>query len=258
MEITLFVHHCKEVFSKRCFTWQRVFPILKFMQPIRLARLLKLIGLISLISPISALLRAAPPAERGPAIERGASADEWRWLFSALAAKGATCSTFTENRYFATRKDPVVLQGEMRLIPARGLSLHYTAPEEALTIIDTGGLLVRDAKGRTRQIKAGTREAGLVTALLPVMRFDEENIFKQFTVHAARDGGDWRFDFVPLNEKLAEALGAIVVTGAGTEINKLTFNASPKLRVEVLVGETRTGVTFTDDDLQKYFRADDK
>lgn len=213
-------------------------------------------GLVLFLCGFSPAALAAPPAERGAAIERGATADEWGWLFSALAAKGATYSTFTENRYFATRKDPVVLQGEMRLVPARGLSLRYTAPEETLTVIDAGGLLLRDSKGRTRRIQAGTREAGLVTALLPVMRFDEENIFKQFTVFAARDGGDWRFDFVPLNEKLAEALGAIVVTGAGTEINKLAFNTSPKLRVEVLVGETKTGVTFTDDDLQKYFRTD--
>lgn len=197
-------------------------------------------------------LHAAPPAERGPAIERDSA--EWQWLFSALAAKGATYSTFTENRHFAMRKDPVVLQGEMRLDPARGLSLHYTAPEETFTLIDTGGLLLRDAKGRTRQIKAGTRDAGLVTALLPVMRFDSAELFKQFAVYAARDGGDWRFDFVPLNEKLAAALGAIVVTGAGAEISRISFNTSPKLRVEVIVGESKTGVTFTDADAQKYFR----
>ncbi|MDF9833636.1 hypothetical protein M2103_001868 [Ereboglobus sp. PH5-5] len=204
----------------------------------------------------SLFLSAAPPAERGTVIERGSGADEWQWLFSALAAKGATFSTFTENRYFTARKEPITLQGEMRLAPERGLSLRYTAPGETLTIIDSEGLLLRDAKGRTRQIKAGTRDAGLVTALLPVMRFDSGQLFKQFTVYAARDGGDWRFDFVPLNEKLASALGAIVVTGIGTEIKKITFNTSPKLRVEVLVGESKAGVAFTADELQRYFRAD--
>ncbi|MDR1010831.1 MAG: hypothetical protein LBM04_06845 [Opitutaceae bacterium] len=218
--------------------------------------------LVALSFAAPAALRAAPPAERGPVIRRDATDATttatdagWDWLFSALAAKGATYSTFTENRHFAARKTPVVLQGEMRLIPARGLSLRYTAPEETLTIIDTQGLLLRDAKGRVRQLKTGTRDAGLVAALLPVMRFDAGELFKQFIVHAARDGADWRFDFVPLNERLAEALGAIVVRGTGTEIKSLDFNTSPKLRVEVIVGETKTGVTFTDGDLQKYFRA---
>lgn len=214
---------------------------------------------LALFAAAPAALHAAPPAERGPVIRRdvtdAATDAEWDWLFSALAAKGATYSTFTENRHFATRKTPVVLQGEMRLIPERGLSLRYTAPEETLTIIDTQGLLLRDAKGRVRQLKAGTRDAGLVAALLPVMRFDAGELFRQFTVHAARDGAGWRFDFVPLDERLAEALGAIVVRGIGTEIKSLNFNTSPKLRVEVIVGETKTGVTFTDGDLQKYFRA---
>ena len=211
------------------------------------------ISLIILFALIP-VIHAAPPVEPGPVIEQGSTDAEWRWLFSALAAKGPTYSTFTENRYFTARKDPITLQGEMRLIPARGLSLHYLAPEETFTLIDKQGLLLRDAKGRTRQIKAGTRDAGLVTALLPVMRFDEENLFKQFTVHASRVDSEWRFDFVPLNEKLAAALGSIVVTGIGTEIRHIAFNTSPKLRVEVLVGETKTGVSFTDKEMEKYFR----
>jgi len=195
--------------------------------------------------------RATPPAAPGSIIT---AAGDWHWLFSAIAAKGNTFSTFTEKRAFAARKDPVVLTGEMRLIPATGLSLRYITPEETLTIIDTRGLYLRDAKGRTREIKAGTRDAGLVAALLPVMRFDEENLFKNFVIHAARNGGDWRFDFVPRDAKIAAALGSITVTGVGTEIQRLGFNASPKVRVEVIVGETKTGVTFSDDDLKKYFR----
>jgi len=195
--------------------------------------------------------RAAPPSSPGPIITE---AGEWRWLFSAIAAKGNTHSTFTENRHFAARKDPVVLTGEMRLIPAAGLSLHYIAPDDTLTIIDTRGLHLRDAKGRTRDIKAGSRDAGLVAALLPVMRFDEENLFKNFTILAARDAADWRFDFIPRDEKLAAALGSITVTGAGAQINRLAFNASPKVRVEVIVCETKTGVTFSPDDLKKFFR----
>jgi len=198
-----------------------------------------------------ATARATPPAAPGSVIT---DAGDWHWLFSAIAAKGNTYSTFTENRTFSARKDLVVLTGEMRLIPATGLSLHYITPENTLTIIDTRGLYSRDAKGRVHETKAGTRNAGLVAALLPVMRFDEENLFKNFIIHAARDGGDWRFDFVPRDAKLAAALGSITVTGAGTEIQRLAFNASSKVRVEVIVGETKTGVTFSDDDLKKYFR----
>jgi len=200
---------------------------------------------------LAPLARATPLAMPGPVITE---AGDWHWLFSAIAAKGNTYSVFTENRAFAARKDPVVLIGEMRLIPATGLSLHYITPDDTLTIIDARGLRMRDAKGRARDIKAGSRDAGLVAALLPIMRFDEENLFKNFTVHAARDGGDWRFDFVPRDAKLAAALGSITVVGVGVDIQRLSFNASAKLRVEVLVGQTKTGVVFSADDLKKYFR----
>ena len=238
------------------------------MKKIRFSRLASRVGLICQLGLIGLIglmlfapaLRAATPAGRGAVIERDTAGDGWRRLFSALAARGATFSEFVEKRHFSTRKEPVVLRGEMRLVPERGLSLRYTEPEETLTIIDAQGIFLRDARGRARQIKAGTRDAGLVTALLPVMRFDEENLFGQFTIHAARDGGngdggDWRLDFVPRNEKLAEALGAIVVTGSGAEIKTIGFNTSPKLRVEVVVGENKPGAVFTEDEMGKYFRA---
>lgn len=213
----------------------------------------RIIGQICLIVIFASSLFAEPPAGRGEALERGKNDSQWQWLVSALAAKGASYSTFTENRHFSTRKDPVVFTGEMRLVPERGLSLHYTAPEDTLTVIDAKGLYLRDEKGRVRQIKAGTRDAGLTAALLPVMRFDEEELYKNFTVYAARNGNEWRFDFVPLNEKLAGALGSIVASGIGTEIKRLSFNISPKLRVEVLVGETKPEARFSDDDLKKFF-----
>lgn len=216
------------------------------------ARHLAVLGILFVLQP-KAVVSAALPAERGGALEQGKNDEPWQWLFSALAAKGATCSTFTEKRHFSTRKEPVVLAGEMRLAPERGLSLHYTAPDDALTLINPQGLYVRDAKGRERRIKAGTRDAGLTAALLPVMRFDQAELYKNFKVFAARNEDGWRFDFVPLDEKLAENLGSITASGAGTEIKQLSFNVSAKIRVEVFVGESKSGVTFTDDELKKFF-----
>ena len=149
-------------------------------------------ALLPAVLPVAPALRAAPPAEPGPVIEPGRNDGEWRWLFSALAAKGAMMSAFTEERWFSMRKTPTMLQGEMRLLPGRGLSLHYTEPEEQLLVVDDAGLLMRDAKGRTRELKTGAAAAGLSAALLPVMQFDLEKLREDFDLHAARDGNDWR------------------------------------------------------------------
>jgi hypothetical protein len=199
-------------------------------------------------------LRAAPPAEPGPVIEAGVNDGGWRWLFSALAAKGAMLSTFTEERWFPMRKTPAILQGEMRLLPERGLSLHYTEPEEQLLVMDDAGLLMRDAKGRTREIKTDARAAGLSAALLPVMRFDLEKLRKDFFVRAARDGNDWRLDFTPRDQGLAGTLGSLIVTGVGTAVQRLEFHRSARQRIVVIIKTADAGVTFSEEEAGRFFR----
>ncbi len=204
--------------------------------------------------PAAVAARAAAPAEPGPVIEAGENDGEWRWLFAALAAKGATQSTFTEERWFSLRKTPSVLQGEMRLLPGRGLSLHYTAPEEQLLVVDEAGLMARDARGRTRAFKADARAAGLSAALLPVLQFDLEKLRKDFHLRAARDGNDWRLDFVPRDQELARTLGSLIVTGIGTTVRRLEFRRSAKQRIVVIIKTAATGVTFTEEEVRRFFR----
>ncbi|MDR0353911.1 MAG: outer membrane lipoprotein carrier protein LolA [Opitutaceae bacterium] len=213
-----------------------------------------LLAAVLVAIPPAPVLRAAPPAEPGPVIEPGRNDGGWRWLFSALAAKGAMRSAFTEERWFSMRKTPTVLQGEMRLLPGRGLSLHYTEPEEQLLVVDDAGLLLRDAKGRTRELKTGAAAAGLSAALLPVMRFDLEKLREDFYLHAARDGNDWRLDFVPRDRELARTLGSLVVTGIGTAVRRLEFRRSAKQRIVVIIKTADADVTFSEEDARKFFR----
>ena len=163
-------------------------------------------------------------------------------------------STFAEERWFSMRKTPAVLQGEMRLLPGRGLSLHYTEPEEQLLVVDDAGLMMRDAKGRTREIKPGAAAAGLSSALLPVMQFDLAKLREDFYLHAARDGNDWRLDFVPRDQELARALGSLIVTGIGTTVQRLEFHRSAKQRIVVIIKTAGAGVTFPEEEVRRFFR----
>jgi hypothetical protein len=171
-----------------------------------------------------------------------------------LAAQGGVLSTFTENRWFSVRKEPVVLRGELRHSDERGLSLHYTQPEEQLCVVDAKGLMLRDAKGRTRTMAADPNAPRMDAALLPVLRFDLPALLKLFTLCAARDGDDWRLDFVPRTPELARHLSTLTVEGSGERVSRLEFRRSAKQRVEVLIGETQTGVTFTAEEAKRFFR----
>jgi hypothetical protein len=197
---------------------------------------------------------AAVPTAPGSELIVGENDAAWTPLFAALAAQGAVRSTFTENRWFGVRREPVVLQGELRHSDVRGLSLHYTQPEEQLCVVDAKGLLLRDAKGRTRTMAADPNAPRMDAALLPVLRFDLPALLKLFTLRAARDGDDWRLDFAPRTPELARSLSALVVEGSGERVSRLEFRRSAKQRVEVLIGETQTGVTFAAEEEKRFFR----
>lgn len=197
---------------------------------------------------------AEPPEMPGTEIKPGESDAAWRPLFVALAAQGSIWGDFTENRWFLFRKKPVVLKGEMRLSPTRGLSLCYREPEVRTVIADAKGLAVRDAQGRTREIPPDPRATGPVTALLPIMRFDLDGLERAFTLKGARDGGAWRLEFVPRDPVLARALGTILVWGEAARVQRMEFRHSPKQRVEILVERARYGASFTPEEEQRYFR----
>lgn len=197
---------------------------------------------------------AAPLSEPGPVVETAKLDEGWQKLFDTLAAQGAVLSRFTENRWFPFRKIPVVLKGEMRLVPGRGLCLRYTEPEERMMLVDDRGLLLRDARGRTREIAPDPDSGNVNAALLPVLRFDRAELGKVFQLHAARDGGAWRLDFVPREEALSRSLGRITVWGEDVVVKRLEFRRSSAQRVEILIDESQVGVTFGDEDLKRYFR----
>ena len=197
---------------------------------------------------------AGVPTAPGPELVAGGNDAAWAPLFAALAAQGGVRSTFTENRWFSVRKEPVVLRGELRHSDERGLSLHYTQPEEQLCVADAKGLLLRDAKGRPRSMAADPHAPRMDAALLPVLRFDLPALLKLFTLRAARDGDDWRIDFVPRTPELARHLSTLTVEGFGERVSRLEFRRSAKQRVEVLIGETQTGVTFTAEEEKRFFR----
>jgi hypothetical protein len=199
-------------------------------------------------------LRAELPGEPGPELIAGENDADWQPLFAALKAKGAVVSAFTEHRWFPFRKAPVVLEGEMRFSPTRGLSLRYLRPDERLMIADAQGLLLRDARGRSRAVPPDPRAPDINAALLPVLRFDQAELSKQFHLHAVRAGEEWRLDFVPRAPELVRTLGRLTVIGAGEAVRRLEFRRSATQRVEILIGATQTGVTFTPEEEKRFFR----
>jgi hypothetical protein len=209
-----------------------------------------------MLTPLFCLAADGPATlvEPGPVVELDHSGADWQALFEKLAAQGTVFSHFTENRWFPFKKIPVVLKGEMRLLPGRGLSLRYTQPDDRTMIVDERGLLLRDDHGHSREVPPDPRSGNLNAALLPVMRFDQKELSKIFLLRAARFGRTWRLDFEPRDAALARMVGRIIVWGDDEKVKQLEFRRSNSQRVEIVIDDSQAGVVFSEVELRKYFR----
>jgi len=178
----------------------------------------------------------------------------WRELLTKLAPSKTRQSNFEERRFFPFRKDPVVLRGEIRIVPELGLSLRYLEPEPRLLIVDPKGLLMRDQDGRDRAAPADSRAQAATSALVHVLRFDLDALKKEFEVHGRRQGEGWELAFVPRDPNFANLLGVLTVSGEGAVLRKIEMIKSPTQRIEISIRDTHEDVLFTADTLRRFFR----
>lgn len=178
----------------------------------------------------------------------------WSALFDRLSLQKTRHSRFEERRFFPFRREPTVLQGEMRMVPEQGLSLRYLQPEERVIIVDGKGVLMRDAEGRERAAPDDSRARAATSAMVHVLRFDLPALQKEFVLHGRREGDAWSLAFVSRDPAFANLLGVLVVSGEKLELRKIEMIKSANQRIEIAIKETSEGVLFTGDTLRRFFR----
>lgn len=178
----------------------------------------------------------------------------WSELFAELGKPKNRTSRFEESRYFPFREKPVVMQGEIRIAPDRGLSLSYSGSKPHVVIIDESGVVMRDKRGRERSAPNDNQARGVTSALSSILRFDLAALEKEFVMHGIRDGDDWTLGFAPRDPNLAKSLGTVVVHGKKNTLGRIEMVKSPKQRIEIMISESKDDVTFTPDVLQRFFR----
>jgi outer membrane lipoprotein-sorting protein len=178
----------------------------------------------------------------------------WTELFAHLAPRHNRQSTFEERRYFPFRKTPVILTGEIRIVPDRGLSLRYLTPEPRVLIVDRQGLLMRDDRGRERAAPADSRAQAVTAALVNVIHFNLPELQKSFAIHGRREGDAWTLAFVPLDPALAASLSSLIVSGEYMNLRKIEMIRSATQHIEIIIGDTQENVIFTGDTLDRFFR----
>jgi len=217
-------------------------------------------ALVCLLALLACGLTAAEPAapvawvSAENRLTDAANDPAWRELVIRLAPNKTRQSSFEERRYFPFKKTPVILTGEIRIVPEIGLSLRYLTPEEQVMIVDGRGLLMRDREGRERSAPSDSRAQAATAALVNVLRFDLAKLQQEFEVHGRRDGTAWSMAFVPRDAAFANLLGVLSVAGEGNALTKIEMVKSPTQRIEINVRDTREDVLFTGDTIRRFFR----
>jgi hypothetical protein len=178
----------------------------------------------------------------------------WRDLADQLAPGRTRECAFEERRYFPFRREPIVLTGEIRIAPGRGLSLRYLTPNPYVLIADSQGLLMRDATGRDRSPPDDPRARAAIAALVDVLGFDLPGLEKSFILRGAHQGDHWTLSFSARDRALAADLGTLVLTGWRTQLQKIEMIRSANRHIDILIGDTQENVVFTTDTLSRFFR----
>jgi len=188
------------------------------------------------------------PAHRLPP-----AAPAWQDLSEAFAHSPDATADFTERRFFPFKKEPVELKGEVRVSTTRGLSLHYTAPEERTVILDQQGVLIRAPAGE-KAPPADPRAAVANEALRHILRFDFAALEKDFELYGQRDGEAWTLALVARTETLRRSVGRITVTGMAVTIGHIELRRTAKQAIEIVIAPPRSLAPFTAEELKRFFR----
>jgi hypothetical protein len=148
----------------------------------------------------------------------------------------------------------VILLGDIRIVPDRGLSLGYAGPKAHVIIIDQKGVLMRDENGRERSAPDDNRARMATSALSHILRFELAALEKEFVLHGLRNGEEWTLGFVPRDKSFADLLGSIDVHGKGDALDRIDMIKSEKQRIEIAITNARADVIFPPDVLQRFFR----
>ena len=181
------------------------------------------------------------------------AAPAWSDLMAAFADHPDITADFAERRFFPFKTEPVELRGEVRVSAPRGLSLHYTAPEERTVILDARGMLLRTSTGE-KAAPADPRAAAANDALRHILRLNLAALEPDFELYGERAGPAWTLVLVPRTETLRRSVGRITVTGEAATIRHIELRRTARSAVEIIIAAPRPLAAFTTEEVKRFFR----
>ena len=179
----------------------------------------------------------------------------WRARLAPFVAPRALVAPFTESRTTPLKKRPVKVEGTVRIVPERGLSLVYAQTHASVVILDAKGLLLRHPDGR-EQSAPPEAESGL-RLLHALLAFDLDTLEKSYSLLAHENSdASWSLTFTrrPGADSRTAAYLELGVSGDATRLKGIRLAKTVNQKIEIALGEPQFDPVFTADELTRYFR----
>lgn len=178
--------------------------------------------------------------------------EAWRARLADLAQPKSLSAAFTESRHTPLKRQPVVVNGVVRIDRERGLSLSYDQRNAPVVILDKQGLLLRHANGREQSAPPDAEtDLRLLHALFA---FDLPTLANAYdlAVNGAPDA-DWTLIFARRPDSTA-SYRELILTGSAGHLTGITLAKTANLKTVIALEPPQLVPAFPPEDLARFFR----
>lgn len=140
-------------------------------------------------------------------------------LLQSLARPAPATVTFSEARYSRLLTQALTVSGEMSVPAAETLERRIDSPYRETMTINTAQVRIEreGEKVRVLPLQRAPEMRGLLQAFGALLAGDRATMEKYFGIELQRDGMAWTLTLRPLEQRVAQKLGLLIMSGHGAE-----------------------------------------
>jgi len=142
-----------------------------------------------------------------------------RQIVASLAREAPSSIAFTEARFSALLREPLIVSGTLGYLGPGSLERRVASPYvETTTIRGDSVRIERDGEAaRTFGLKRVPELNGFVAAFVGLLAGDATQLEQEFVLSATGDAGSWQIELAPKEARARRRLRSVLVSGHGSE-----------------------------------------
>ena len=181
--------------------------------------------------------------------------ETWQDLFINLRGRPPLRANFSEERILPFRRDPIVLNGILRLDTNRGLSLHYPeAKGSPTTVIDSMGMATRSNETDWQVLPDRRSIRPAHAAIAALLSLDFERLSEDFELIGEMDQAVWSVQLSPKPGADTGRLTALSISGTPVGVTELRIGLGGNRGIFIKLFSEESVPAFGPEEYARFFR----